>query len=160
MIGSLTIVGQEKSNSAKIQIIGDDSHIPEDDTDDDDESPPPIEIGDKETDNTLPNNKHDRDDGQSLMEQMMAEAMKAREIEERKKKAKERKSAKKSSFGFKKGFLSSGAPKMKSSVQKKSRAEVKSTNESVDGNIERSGKVRFWKNSKWKWIGPPPLSTL
>jgi hypothetical protein len=151
MLGSLSINsnnnnGQKISKStAKIQVIGDptvsdiDYNDNDNDTDTDDELPPPIDTGGQGADSATTGV-----DGQSLMEQMMKEALKAREIEEKKMKTKERKNAKTSSFGFKKGFLSGTSKPL---VKKKNQAKAKAAKAGEKVDRKQSDKVRFWNNA-------------
>jgi len=149
MLGSLSINsnnnnGQKISKStAKIQVIGDptvsdiDYNDNDNDTDTDDELPPPIDTGGQGADSATTGV-----DGQSLMEQMMKEALKAREIEEKKMKTKERKNAKTSSFGFKKGFLSGTSKPL---VKKKNQAKAKAAKAGEKVDRKQSDKNRIYE---------------
>ena len=161
-----------KTEANKIRVIGVSSDHDDDDDDSDDESPPPIDAGEsmKVPSNTPStssspstidsvNEKESENDVPmpSLMEQMMKEALQARGDEQDKKKSRERKSAKTSSFGFKKGFLSAGSkpkPRANAKVKVGKKKDQRSTCEKINNTAMQSDKVRLIQEYCYfyKWI--------
>ena len=112
MLGSLHLHPNEEPNS-NIQII--ESSSPS--SDDDNETPPPLDAAPipstKQSNNTTISSNAD----ESLLEQMMKEAMKAKKENDQKKISSIRKNAKKS-FGLKKGFLNASPKPQKNRSSK------------------------------------------
>ena len=131
MLGSLHISSDfEKAKSAKIQVLESKSDT---NSESEDESPPPLDcINDSKQNSNASSEKIELEEGESLMEKMMKEATKAREVEKEKKRASELKNAKSSSFGLKKGFLNSSKPKKK----KKKKAVTQKKGKGIP-NVER-----------------------
>lgn len=113
-----------KKSGMKIEVIGGEDSYDDSSSDEDDECPPPLQSSMGST--TSPGIATSMEPAQeSLMEQMMADALKAKHELERKKNETMRKQAK-SSFGFKKGFLNSNKK-----ATKKKTAKSKSTTDST-----------------------------
>jgi len=106
-----------KESNAKIRII--ESSSSSDDNDDDDEAPPRLDAAPISSTNQSNDVTTSNDQTESLLEQMMKEAMKAKKQNDEKKEASIRKNAKKS-FGLKKGFLNASSSKPKKNRAKRS----------------------------------------
>lgn len=116
IMNSLKISDSEynKKSGMKIEVIGGEDSYDDCSSDEEDECPPPLQSSMGIT--TSPGIPTSMEPAQeSLMEQMMADALKAKHELERKKNETMRKQAK-SSFGFKKGFLNSNKKATKKKV--------------------------------------------